>query len=172
MPTCLAAMILALATAQAAADGAASTGPGAPAAETVQTQCPVMVGNKILPEIHTVYQGKKVYFCCLSCKAKFLADPMKYVAHLPQFAATPGPAHDDHGDDEHEHAHGDGFSTRRLIVPMGIVTFVLIALTVLLGLLRRVRALKPRLLLRLHKICGCCALASATIHGGLVLFGH
>jgi YHS domain-containing protein len=32
------------------------------------------------------YKGKKVYFCCADCKAKFEADPEKYIAKLPQFA--------------------------------------------------------------------------------------
>ena len=37
----------------------------------VQQTCPVMVGNKLDPEIYTVYKDKKVYFCCLMCKATF-----------------------------------------------------------------------------------------------------
>ena len=50
-----------------------------------QKTCPVMEGNPINPDIYVEYQGKKVYFCCNICREKFLADPEKYVAKLPQF---------------------------------------------------------------------------------------
>jgi YHS domain-containing protein len=53
--------------------------------ETEQTMCPVMDGMKINPDVFTEYKGVKVYFCCNDCKAKFEADPEKYVANLPQF---------------------------------------------------------------------------------------
>ena len=51
-----------------------------------QTMCPVMEGNKISKNVFVEYKGKRVYFCCADCKAKFLAEPEKYVAKLPQFA--------------------------------------------------------------------------------------
>jgi YHS domain-containing protein len=54
-------------------------------AEAAQTMCPVMDGMKINPDVFTEYKGVKVYFCCNDCKAKFEADPEKYVANLPQF---------------------------------------------------------------------------------------
>jgi len=44
-----------------------------------------MTNMKINPEVFVEYKGKKVYFCCPDCKAKFQADPEKYVANLPQF---------------------------------------------------------------------------------------
>jgi YHS domain-containing protein len=53
--------------------------------EIVQKTCPVMVGNPINKNIFVEYQGKKVYFCCNDCKAKFQADPEKYLGNLPQF---------------------------------------------------------------------------------------
>ena len=56
-----------------------------PAAQIEQKMCPVMADMKINPEVFTEYKGKKVYFCCTDCKAKFEADPEKYVANLPQF---------------------------------------------------------------------------------------
>jgi YHS domain-containing protein len=49
-----------------------------------QTMCPVMEGP-VNQNIFTEYKGKKVYFCCSDCKAKFEADPEKYIAKLPQF---------------------------------------------------------------------------------------
>jgi len=54
-------------------------------ASVEQTTCPVMDGNKINKNVFVEYKGKKVYFCCADCKAKFLAEPEKYVAKLPQF---------------------------------------------------------------------------------------
>lgn len=50
-----------------------------------QTTCPVM-GGKINKDVSVEYEGKKVYFCCGGCDDKFLADPDKYVAKLPQFS--------------------------------------------------------------------------------------
>lgn len=54
------------------------------AIEVEQTICPVMEGA-INKAIFTEYKGKKVYFCCADCKAKFEAEPEKYLAKLPQF---------------------------------------------------------------------------------------
>ncbi|MBW8015412.1 MAG: YHS domain-containing protein [Planctomycetes bacterium] len=53
--------------------------------QTTQTICPIM-GGKIEKDIFVEYQGKKVYFCCPPCKAKFNADPKKFLPKLPQFA--------------------------------------------------------------------------------------
>ena len=49
-----------------------------------QTTCPVMEGA-IDKNLYTEYKGKKVYFCCPGCKEKFLKEPEKYIAKLPQF---------------------------------------------------------------------------------------
>ncbi len=54
------------------------------AAAGEQTICPVM-DNPINKDVFVEYKGKKVYFCCPDCKAKFNADPEKYIAMLPQF---------------------------------------------------------------------------------------
>lgn len=56
------------------------------AASMEQTTCPIMEGNKIDKNVFVEYKGKKVYFCCAACKDKFLAEPEKYLAKLPQFA--------------------------------------------------------------------------------------
>lgn len=50
-----------------------------------QTKCPIMDGNAINKDIFTTYKGKKVYFCCQGCVAKFEADPEVYVGKMPQF---------------------------------------------------------------------------------------
>ena len=51
---------------------------------TEQTICPVM-GGPINKDIFVEYEGKKVYFCCPSCKGEFEKDPAKYLSKLPQF---------------------------------------------------------------------------------------
>ena len=50
-----------------------------------QTECPV-TGGPINKDIYTVYEGKKVYFCCEGCKRAFEKKPEKYINKLPQFA--------------------------------------------------------------------------------------
>jgi YHS domain-containing protein len=52
-------------------------------AQIEQKICPVMNDMKINPNVFTEYKGKKVYFCCTDCKAKFEAEPEKYIANLP-----------------------------------------------------------------------------------------
>ena len=54
------------------------------AAAGEQTICPI-TGNPIAKDVFVEYEGKKVYFCCPDCKAKFNAEPEKYIAKLPQF---------------------------------------------------------------------------------------
>ena len=41
------------------------------------------MGGEIDPEVVTVYQGVKVYFCCEPCISTFKADPDKYIPKLP-----------------------------------------------------------------------------------------
>ena len=54
--------------------------------ETVaeQTTCPIM-GSPVKESVFTVYQGKKVYFCCPGCDKAFNQNPEKYTKNLPQF---------------------------------------------------------------------------------------
>ena len=68
----------------------------------------------------------------------------------------------------HEHTHGD-FSAVSLIVPMGIATLSLVAVTVFLGLFRR---WSPKLMLKWHKRSGVLALLAGAIHAALVLLAH
>jgi YHS domain-containing protein len=46
-----------------------------------QTLCPVM-GGKIDKKVYADYQGKRVYFCCSSCREDFKKDPEKYIKKL------------------------------------------------------------------------------------------
>jgi hypothetical protein len=173
----LALVFLGIVTA-AAWDGTAMAGSGHAQLATAgqenveQTECPVMIGNRIDPSIFVIYRGQKVYFCCPTCKSAFEKAPEKYLGRLPQFASVAHAAGEEvEGHDDHEHADG-GFSAASMIEPMGAVTLSLVALTVCLGFLRRVRRLSPRLVLRLHKTCGVSALAAGAIHATLVLVAH
>ena len=135
-----------------------------PEQEILNKVCPVMVGNEIDPEIYSVYQGKRVNFCCLNCKEAFDKNPEKYLDRLPQFASALGSE-----DNGHEHAGASSFPFFKLVKPMGIVTLVLIILAVSAGLLRRKN---PKLLLKWHKRLGVLILITAFIHAILVLLTH
>ena len=52
-----------------------------------QTLCPVM-GGKINKNVYADYQGKRVYFCCPGCVAKFKSDPAGYVKKLEEGGIT------------------------------------------------------------------------------------
>ncbi len=77
--------------------------------------CPVLTDEKVDSTIFTVYEGKRVYFCCNKCRREFLAEPEKYKASLPQFASTSteGSEHD------HEQDHGNGEHKFNLVVYLG-----------------------------------------------------
>jgi len=72
------------ATTEKQVDKAASEIKEQAASAVEQTICPVM-GGVVNKDIYVEYKGKKVYFCCESCKGMFEKDPEKYVAKLPQF---------------------------------------------------------------------------------------
>ena len=69
----------------------APTAKKAPATPTAaikaQTTCPIE-GTKIDKSVYADYQGKRVYFCCTDCKAKFNAEPAKYVKQLEDKGIT------------------------------------------------------------------------------------
>ena len=133
--------------------------------QAVQTTCPVLVGNKINPDIYTDYKGKRIYFCCNSCKADFERNPGKYVSNLPQFASARESGHN-HTSQE----HGGGLLIlARLIVPMGIITLSLVVITVILVVFRRINV---HLMMKWHKRIGIAALISGAIHAIFVLFAH
>ncbi len=95
-----------------------------PAATNVvkqQTMCPVM-DDEINKKFFADYQGKRVYFCCNACPARFKKDPTKYITKMeaegitlektPQAAATDAPEavpprrEKGHEEDEHSgHGH-------------------------------------------------------------------
>lgn len=53
----------------------------APPAEIQQKTCPVM-GGAINPAIYVDHEGRRIYFCCQACVAKFKQDPATYVAKV------------------------------------------------------------------------------------------
>ena len=73
-------------------DGA-STSSSSDEAPTVQlvkgTQelCPIM-GNPIVEDSYADYDGKRVYFCCPGCDAKFSEDPEKYIKEMEDAGVT------------------------------------------------------------------------------------
>ena len=60
----------------------------------------------------------------------------------------------------------------KLVEPAGILTLSLLAATVCLGVLRRVKKLKPRQVLRVHKIAGVTTLVSGVLHATLIVLVH
>ena len=126
--------------------------------EFVQKTCPVMIGNKVDPNIFSEYRGKRVYFCCENCKASFEAAPEKYVARLPQFSEGAAPVQEKHG-----------FAWHRLIVPFGITTLSLLVLTFLAGWFMRINR---KLLFKWHRRIAIATLIAALCHLVLVILFH
>ncbi len=135
------------------------------AEKMVQTECPVMVGNKIDPNIYADYKGKRVYFCCNSCKSVFGKNSEKYLHRLPQFKSA-----DTSGHNGSSHEHNSGLLIlSKLVVPMGIITLSLVAFTIFLSIFRRINV---RLMMKWHKRTGIAALITGAIHAILVLIAH
>jgi uncharacterized membrane protein/YHS domain-containing protein len=47
-----------------------------------QVYCPVTPEEEIDSEVFTEYEGKRVYFCCERCRARFLRDSQRYATRL------------------------------------------------------------------------------------------
>ena len=98
-----------------------------------------------------------------------VTSPQTDLSRVPQFAS----GETDAGHVGHEYdSPGPRVSLFSLAKPTGILTLSLVGLTVCVGLLRRVRRLKPRRMLKLHKITGFCALISGLTHATIVLLTH
>jgi YHS domain-containing protein len=50
--------------------------------DTVNTVCAVNPHDPVSPQYFSIYEGKKVGFCCPDCKAAFDKEPAKYMANL------------------------------------------------------------------------------------------
>jgi YHS domain-containing protein len=59
--------------------------------ESVQKECPLS-GEDVDKKVYADYKGRRVYFCCTKCKAKFEKDPEKYLAKLPGDQRSPDAA--------------------------------------------------------------------------------
>lgn len=53
----------------------------------IQTDCPVM-GFAIDRDIHTDFDGKRIYFCCSTCPMDFEKDPARYMGILNEQGVT------------------------------------------------------------------------------------
>jgi YHS domain-containing protein len=131
--------------------------------QTTNIMCPVMPDMKANPDIFTDYKGKRVYFCCLSCRAAFGRDPEKYLSLLPQFGGVVAEIAPENAN------HGGRLTLPGLIKPVGIAAFSCLVLTVAAALLRRK---KPKLLFKWHKRLGIVTLVLAVIHLILVLTAY
>ncbi len=128
-----------------------------------QKACPVREGDPIKKDIYVDYKGKRVYFCCASCKQKFLNTPENYLAKLPQFTDA-----SEHSHDEHSHNHFS-FNFGRLIVPAGILTFVSLLATLSTGLFMKKNR---KLLFPWHKRLAILTVISALLRIALVIGFH
>ncbi len=77
-------------------------------ATSPQTECPVMVGNKIDSSIYVDYKGKRVFFCCKFCQQAFTKNPEKYLDKLPQFSIGNSEPDDGAAAGHHEQDGVDG----------------------------------------------------------------
>jgi len=57
--------------------------PAPRADEIAQKRCPVM-GNRINPDVHLDWQGRRIWFCCPGCIETFKQDPRTYLARLDE----------------------------------------------------------------------------------------
>lgn len=96
------------------------------------------------------------------------------VEAAPDDADAPTPATDD--SPRRQRSQGRFASIKpklyKFVKPVGAVALALIALTVCLGFLRRVKALRTRVVMRIHKTTGVCALIVAAIHATIVIILH
>ena len=53
-----------------------------------QIKCPVL-GNAIDKKVFVDYQGKRIYFCCSGCIARFNKEPLKYLQKMEQAGIVP-----------------------------------------------------------------------------------
>ena len=138
--------------------------------DTVQRTCPVMEDNKIDPSIFTEYKGKKVYFCCPSCKTAFSKNPEKYLDRLPQFS---GVLHNDEHKSHSQTGHSEGESYEnllpRFVEPFGIATLTLLLTTACAGYFMRK---KPKVLNKWHRRLAYTTVTVALCHATLVFLTH
>ena len=121
--------------------------------------CPVMTDMQVDPDVFYVYQGEKVYFCCMTCRASFKKNPEKYRASLQQVTSTAA--------GQRQMARRQyNWSRRTFVKPTGILTILLLMITLLVGFYRKKN---PKFLLRWHKTIGVITAISALTHASLIL---
>lgn len=127
--------------------------------QIINAFCPVMTDMQTNPDIFYVYQGEKVYFCCMTCRASFKKNPEKYLTSLQQVTNTTEGQVQIHNHRQHI---GRGI----FIKPTGILTISLLITTVLVGFYRKKN---PKFMLKWHKRLGVITAISALTHAALIL---
>jgi len=72
--------------------------------ENTQTTCPV--SHEVIEKKTTFsdFEGRRVYFCCEDCQAKFAADPQKYLSKMDMKDSEAKPEMKmDHDNTKHDH---------------------------------------------------------------------
>ncbi len=75
--------------------------------QNIQTLCPV--SGEVLEDkaVFTDFEGRRVYFCCNSCKGKFAKDAQKYLKKLDEQTVSPKNEGKENKGQGHEgHNHG------------------------------------------------------------------
>ena len=95
----ISALLVMLATPARAHEGSVQEGP---LEGVTNPLCPVTTDEPVDPSVFVDHDGKRVFFCCKRCRAKFLESPKEYVANVPHLAqAGLGPGgHSHESDDE------------------------------------------------------------------------
>lgn len=47
------------------------------------TTCPVMLKEKVDPDLYVDYKDQRVFLCCTKCKRRFANAPEKYMKFMP-----------------------------------------------------------------------------------------
>ena len=71
-------------TAPAAPATRPSTEPAASPGPAINTLCPVRPDQPVRAGCYTIYEGKKIGFCCVRCRFAFNQNPEKYLDCLPK----------------------------------------------------------------------------------------
>lgn len=83
---------------------------------SMNLMCPVLMDEKVDPEVFVEYEGRRLYLCCQKCQRKFVANPQRYQENIQIVLAsatdpvTPTPTQEDHDHepaDTSNHGHDD-----------------------------------------------------------------
>ncbi|MHC4836945.1 MAG: YHS domain-containing protein [Planctomycetota bacterium] len=124
--------------------------------QPINTMCPVMPDEEVVPKYWSEYQGRTVGFCCRKCLGRFEREPEAYLVNLPDvFGDAPAaavadmadtdpvPADDEEHEEHEEHGALMGLFARShvLVLHFPIALLIAGALAELLARARRNAAL-------------------------------